>query len=102
MQALLILAGLLAFVADQKTVYLSDLDLSKVSQGWGEPGKDKTAAYQTLFECLVAITKMTAPIAPFLADELYRALMSIRPLIGIVQAFDTPGYVRCAFISSTS
>jgi isoleucyl-tRNA synthetase len=40
-----------------------------------EPGKDKTAAYQTLFECLVAITKMTAPIAPFLADELYRALM---------------------------
>ena len=26
-----------------------------------EPGKDKTAAYQTLFECLVAITKMTAP-----------------------------------------
>jgi len=40
-----------------------------------EPGRDKTAAYQTLFECLVAITKMTAPIAPFLADEIYRALM---------------------------
>jgi isoleucyl-tRNA synthetase len=40
-----------------------------------EPGKDKTAAYQTLFECLVAITKMTAPIAPFLADEIYRALI---------------------------
>jgi len=40
-----------------------------------EPGKDKTAAYQTLFECLVAITKMTAPIAPFLADEIYRSLM---------------------------
>ena len=41
-----------------------------------EPGKDKTAAYQTLFECLVAITKMTAPIAPFLADEIYRSLMA--------------------------
>jgi isoleucyl-tRNA synthetase len=40
-----------------------------------EPGKDKTAAYQTLFECLVAITKMTAPIAPFLADEVYRSLV---------------------------
>ena len=41
-----------------------------------EPGKDKTAAYQTLFECLVAITKMAAPIAPFLSDEIYRALMA--------------------------
>src|SRR5262245_40641473 len=41
-----------------------------------EPGRDKTAAYQTLFECLVAIVKMTAPIAPFLADEIYRALMT--------------------------
>ena len=41
-----------------------------------EPGPDKTAAYQTLFECLVAITKMTAPLAPFLADEIYRALMA--------------------------
>jgi isoleucyl-tRNA synthetase len=41
-----------------------------------EPGTDKTAAYQTLFECLTAIVKMTAPIAPFLADEIYRALMA--------------------------
>ena len=41
-----------------------------------ELGKDKTAAYQTLFECLVAIIKMTAPIAPFLADDMYRNLMN--------------------------
>lgn len=41
-----------------------------------EPGRDKTAAYQTLFECLAAIAKMTAPIAPFMSDEIYRALMS--------------------------
>src|SRR5207247_4069845 len=40
-----------------------------------EPGRDKTAAYQTLFECLVAITKMAAPIAPFVPDEIYRGLM---------------------------
>src|SRR5206468_3598134 len=40
-----------------------------------EPGRDKTAAYQTLFECLVAITKMAAPIAPFIPDEIYRGLM---------------------------
>ena len=41
-----------------------------------ERGKDKTAAYQTLYECLVAVTKMMAPFAPFLADELYRGLNS--------------------------
>jgi isoleucyl-tRNA synthetase len=40
----------------------------------GESGRDKTAAYQTLFECLIAIVKMTAPFAPFLSDEIYRAL----------------------------
>src|SRR5262249_41693746 len=41
-----------------------------------EPGRDKTAAYQTLFECLTAVAKMTAPIAPFITDEIYRALMA--------------------------
>jgi isoleucyl-tRNA synthetase len=42
-----------------------------------EPGSDKTAAYQTLFECLVGIVKMAAPVAPFLTDELYRNLMTV-------------------------
>ncbi|MBI2430119.1 MAG: isoleucine--tRNA ligase [Ignavibacteriales bacterium] len=41
-----------------------------------EKGRDKTAAYQTLYECLESIVKMTAPIAPFLADEIYRTLNS--------------------------
>lgn len=40
-----------------------------------EPGRDKTAAYQTLFEAIAVIAKMTAPIAPFLADEIYRTMM---------------------------
>ncbi len=42
-----------------------------------EKGKDKTAAYQTLYECLIAVTKMMAPFAPFFADELYRGLNSV-------------------------
>ena len=42
-----------------------------------EKGKDKSAAYQTLYECLITISKLMAPIAPFLADELYRGLNSI-------------------------
>lgn len=36
--------------------------------------KDKEAAYQTLYNCLITITKLMAPIAPFYADYLYRAL----------------------------
>ena len=40
----------------------------------GEYGQDKIAAYQTLFECLLTISKLSAPIAPFFMDKLYRDL----------------------------
>ncbi len=36
-----------------------------------EKGKDKTAAYQTLYECLIAVSKLLAPFSPFIAEELY-------------------------------
>jgi len=39
-----------------------------------ENGKDKTAAYQTLYECLLTISKLVAPFAPFIADEMYQNL----------------------------
>lgn len=42
-----------------------------------EQGRDKTAAYQTLYECLVLVAQMTAPVAPFLSDQLYRNLNSV-------------------------
>ena len=40
----------------------------------GEYSQDKIAAYQTLYECLLAISKLGAPIAPFFMDKLYRDL----------------------------
>ncbi|MDA0889348.1 MAG: isoleucine--tRNA ligase [Bacteroidetes bacterium] len=38
---------------------------------------DKIAAYQTLYECLMSVAKMMAPVAPFYADRLYQDLNSI-------------------------
>jgi len=43
----------------------------------GEKSADKVAAYQTLYECLVAVTKMMAPLAPFLAERLFRSLTTV-------------------------
>ena len=40
----------------------------------GEYTADKIAAYQTLYECLTAVTKLMAPVAPFFADWLFRNL----------------------------
>jgi len=40
----------------------------------GEYEKDKIAAYQTLFDCLLNVSKLMAPVAPFYADQLYRDL----------------------------
>jgi len=40
-------------------------------------GSDKTAAYQTLYECLDAVARLSAPFAPFLAEELYRNLNAV-------------------------
>jgi isoleucyl-tRNA synthetase len=40
----------------------------------GEYAQDKIAAYQTLYTCLLTISKLSAPIAPFFMDKLYRDL----------------------------
>jgi isoleucyl-tRNA synthetase len=41
----------------------------------GEDDKDKKAAHSTLYECLVAVTKLTAPFTPFVAESLYQNLV---------------------------
>ncbi len=40
----------------------------------GEYAHDKIAAYQTLYTCLLTISKLSAPVAPFFMDKLYRDL----------------------------
>jgi len=39
-----------------------------------EAGEDKMAAYQTLYEVLLTVTKMVAPVAPFVSEEIFRNL----------------------------
>jgi isoleucyl-tRNA synthetase len=40
-----------------------------------ENDADKLSAYNTLYECLVTLSKLMAPFTPFLADELYQNLV---------------------------
>ncbi|HKH78274.1 MAG TPA: isoleucine--tRNA ligase [Rubrobacteraceae bacterium] len=40
-----------------------------------EDDRDKKAAHSTLFECLVAVAKLSAPFTPFVAEALYQNLV---------------------------
>ncbi|HLU08210.1 MAG TPA: DUF5915 domain-containing protein, partial [Oceanobacillus sp.] len=41
-----------------------------------ESDSDKLSAYATLYECLVTVSKLIAPTVPFLADAMYRNLVT--------------------------
>ncbi|TCI94187.1 isoleucine--tRNA ligase [Tenacibaculum sp. M341] len=40
----------------------------------GEYAQDKISAYQTLYTCMVTVAKLSAPVAPFFMDRLYKDL----------------------------
>ena len=42
-----------------------------------ENDADKLSAYNTLYECLVTLSKLMAPFTPFLAEELYQNLNTL-------------------------
>ena len=43
----------------------------------GEYTSDKIAAYQTLYRCLEVVSKLSAPLAPFFMDQLFRDLNEV-------------------------
>ncbi len=40
---------------------------------------DKISAYQTLYTCLLTVSKLSAPVAPFFMDRLYQDLTKVCP-----------------------
>jgi len=58
----------------------------------GDYTTDKISAYQTLFECLEAISILSAPIAPFYMDELFTDLNKVtqRHSVNSVHLADFP------------
>ena len=40
----------------------------------GEYAQDKISAYQTLYTCMINVAKLSAPVAPFFMDRLYKDL----------------------------
>jgi isoleucyl-tRNA synthetase len=53
------------------------------SKGTPNETINKQSAYQTLYECLETIAKLMAPVAPFLAEELYRNLHSSQSEVSV-------------------
>jgi len=44
----------------------------------GDWDRDKLAAYQTLYEVLLTLTKVLAPVIPFLSERMYRNLAGVK------------------------
>ena len=64
-----------SFVADNLSNWYVRLNRKRF---WaGEMTEDKISAYQTLYECLLTVSHLMAPIAPYYADRLYRDLTAV-------------------------
>ena len=43
----------------------------------GDYQQDKISAYQTLYTCMLTVAKLSAPVAPFFMDRLYKDLIQV-------------------------
>jgi isoleucyl-tRNA synthetase len=43
----------------------------------GDYSQDKISAYQTLYKCLITVTKLSAPISPFFFDRMFKDLNAV-------------------------
>ena len=66
-------------ISDFTQDYLSNwyVRLSRRRFWKGDYQQDKISAYQTLYTCMVTISKLAAPIAPFFMDKLYLDLNAV-------------------------
>lgn len=60
----------------------------------GDYSEDKISAYQTLYTCLITISKLMSPIAPFFSDRLFNDLNSAtqKENVGSVHLADFPTF----------
>ena len=63
-------------IEDFVTEHLSNwyVRLSRRRFWKGDMNRDKQAAYETLYTCLDAVSRIMSPVAPFFSDWLYRSL----------------------------
>ena len=91
--------SILGSLVDEYRTYMDEYDVTKAARAvssftidqlsnwyvrrcrrrfWkSEMNKNKLSAYQTLYECLVTVAKLTSPFAPFISEEIYTSLNSV-------------------------
>lgn len=74
----LVVPPLLAFIDELTNTYIR----MNRNRFWGEDDNlDKRAAYQTLFDTLLTLSKLMAPFSPFLAESIFLSLKAFDPSI---------------------
>lgn len=70
--------AIMDFVTDELSNWYVRLNRKRFWKG--DYNEDKKAAYQTLYNCLMTIAKLGAPIAPFYMEKLYQDLNAVSGL----------------------
>ena len=80
------------FLEDLSTWYIRR-NRRRFWRGASEGDTDKLAAYQTLYEVLVTLAKVMAPVIPFVTEQMYRNLVA-DPIEGAPESIHLCDYPR--------